>query len=142
MGRALQVNTSRNRRRGTMLRSNNMMNRYPQIQLLAWLATIALSACGDGDSPAGPSVTITAPTIVGPTSGEEVTETSPTLTVGNVNVSDGSPATYTFQVATDSSFSNIVAQSTGVSQGAGGQTSWQVNFQLTKEHEEHGRSHF
>jgi hypothetical protein len=41
-------------------------------------------------------------------------------------VSDGSSPTYTFQVATDSSFSNIVAQAEGIGQGGDGQTSWQT----------------
>jgi hypothetical protein len=114
------------------LREFNMMNRNWQIHLLACcIATVAFGACGNGDSPAGPSVTISAPTIIGPSSGEEVTENQPSLTAGNVSVSDGSQATYTFQVATDSGFSNIVAQTTGIPQGAEGETSWQVDVQLT-----------
>jgi hypothetical protein len=48
------------------------------------------------------------------------------LVVANVTVSDGSPATYTFEVARDESFSNIVAQRSGVAEDASGETSWRV----------------
>jgi hypothetical protein len=87
-----------------------------------------LVGCGGGsDSPTGPSVTVGAPTIVGPTAGATVSESQPTLTVGNVSMSDGGVPAYAFQVATDSAFSNIVAQTSGVGQGGEGQTSWQVS---------------
>lgn len=86
----------------------------------------AFGCSGGSDSPTGPSITIGAPTAVSPTEGETVSSSQPTLTVANVSVSDGTTPTYTFQVATDSSFSNIVAQASGIGQGSGGQTSWQV----------------
>ncbi len=69
-----------------------------------------------------------APVIVSPASGATVGETRPTLTVSNASVSSGT-ATYSFQVATDSGFSNIVAQTQGIGQGSG-QTSWQVSADL------------
>ncbi|MFQ5791588.1 MAG: hypothetical protein ACE5JI_14040, partial [Acidobacteriota bacterium] len=88
-----------------------------------------LAACSSGtDSPASITITISAPGIVSPTSGEQVGST-PTLTVANVTVSDGSTPTYTFQVATDSAFANIVAQASGIAQGSG-QTSWEVTGEL------------
>ena len=92
----------------------------------AVVATALLSGCGD-DSPNGmtPTITITAPGIVSPTGGN-VDDARPTLIVINVTVSDGSAASYTFQVATDESFTNIVAQVTGRAQDASGQTSWRV----------------
>lgn len=94
-------------------------------------AMAPLLGCGGGsDSPTGPSITISAPGIISPASGSLVSTSQPTLTVGNASVSDGSTPTYTFQVATDSGFSNIVAQTQGVSQGGDGQTSWQVSTPL------------
>lgn len=86
-----------------------------------------LGCSGGSDSPTGPSITISAPTPVSPTAGSSVSSAQPTLTVTNVSVSDGSSPTYNFQVATDSSFSNIVAQAQRIGQGADGQTSWQVS---------------
>ncbi len=91
-----------------------------------------LQACGgddNGGSGTTPTVTITAPNIVSPASGSQVSETRPTLTVSNVTVSNGVTPTYNFQVATDSGFTSIVAQVSGVGQGSG-QTSWQVNSDL------------
>jgi hypothetical protein len=91
-----------------------------------------LQACGgddNGGSGTEPTVTITAPNIVSPASGSQVSETRPTLTVTNVTVSNGTTPTYNFQVATDSGFTSIVAQTAGVGQGSG-QTSWQVNTDL------------
>ncbi len=103
---------------------------YKSISLSVVLSIAALSGCGGGsDSPTGPSTTISAPTPVSPTSGTTVAENQPTLTVNNVSVSDGSAPTYTFQVATDSGFGNIVAQVSGVGQGEG-QTSWTVSTPL------------
>ncbi len=77
------------------------------------------------------TITVTAPTIVSPASGSEDNETQPTLVVSNVTVSDGSTPSYTFQVASDSGFSDIVAQEANVAQGTSGQTSWQVTVELT-----------
>jgi hypothetical protein len=70
-----------------------------------------------------------APTIVSPTNGSTVTERRPTLTVSNASVSNQAAATYSFQVATESGFTNIVAQIQGVGQGSG-QTAWQVTTDL------------
>jgi hypothetical protein len=100
--------------------------------LTGGLLTLALTVgCGGGnDSPTGPSVTIGAPTIISPAAGSTVADAQPTLTVGNVTVSDGSTPTYTFQVATDSAFGNIVARASGIGQGGDGQTSWEVSTPL------------
>jgi hypothetical protein len=89
-------------------------------------------ACGSddgGDSGSSPTVTITAPGIVSPTSGSQVGETRPTLTVSNATASNGATPTYTFQVASDSSFNTMIVQQGGISQGSG-QTSWQVTQDL------------
>ncbi len=91
-----------------------------------------LTGCGSDESTNGStsvSVTITAPTIVGP-DGASVGE-RPTLVVANVTVSDGSGATYTFQVATDSNFANIVAESGAVEEDGSGETSWRVRSALS-----------
>jgi hypothetical protein len=107
-----------------------MWKTYTSISLSILLSVAALSACGGGsDSPTGPSITISAPTPVSPASGTTVPESQPTLTVNNVSVSDGSAPSYTFQVATDSGFGNIVAQASGVGQGES-QTSWTVSTPL------------
>ena len=100
------------------------------------LIPIALAAmlvyCGDDSDSGGStssSVTISAPSIVGPNSSTPTGDTQPTLTVNNASASGGSTPTYTFQVATDSGFANIVVQQSGLSQGSG-QTSWQVSQAL------------
>ncbi len=87
---------------------------------------LALAGCSDSGgngATTGGSVTVTAPGIVSPANGSQVSG-QVTFTVSNATVSDGSAATYTFQVADDSSFANIIIQTAGVAQGAGGQTSW------------------
>ena len=94
------------------------------------LLTGVLAGCGDSDSPAGPSVTISAPAIVSPQGGAEVNDEKPTLVVTNVTVSDGSTPSYTFQVARDTGFADIAAEVSGVAQDPGGQTSWRVNAAL------------
>jgi len=82
------------------------------------------------ESPAGPSVTISAPAAVSPAAGSQLSDAQPVLTVSNVSVSGGSTPSYSFQVATDSNFSTLVASAEGVGQGTGGQTSWQVSSPL------------
>ena len=101
---------------------------------LFFLAALSVAAgpfygCSD-DSPSGPSVTISAPGIVTPASGSETNEPKPTLTVTNVTVSDGSSASYMFQVAKDSGFTDIVAEIEGVGEAPSGQTSWKVTVNL------------
>jgi hypothetical protein len=111
------------------------------ITLNKWIATPLLfigavgffQACNAGTSDNGTSatITITAPGIVSPTSGSQVSEARPTLTISNATASNGATPTYTFQVATDSNFATMITQQGGVSQGSGGQTSWQVNVDLS-----------
>ncbi len=106
---------------------------------LLFLTALSLTAgsfygCSD-DSPSGPSVTFSAPGIVTPASGSETNEPKPTLTVTNVTVSDGSSASYMFQVAKDSGFTDIVVEIEGVGEAPGGQTSWKVTVNL--DHGEH-----
>lgn len=98
------------------------------------LAAAAFIACSDsgnsgggGGGGTGATITMTAPGIVGPQG--NLSENPPTLTVLNVTVSDGSTATYTFQVATDQAFATILRQITGVAQGSA-QTSWTLEAAL------------
>jgi hypothetical protein len=95
------------------------------------LAAALLLSCGDDSGNSGmttTTVTITAPGIVSPNGA--LVEARPTLVVANVTVSNGGSPTYSFQVATDADFANIVAQVTGVTQDLSGQTSWRVTVKL------------
>ncbi len=73
---------------------------------------------------------ITAPQIVSPASGSDVSESRPTLVVANASTSDGSTPIYTFQVAASSGFTELVDSVNGVAQGGNGQTSWRVSERL------------
>jgi hypothetical protein len=93
------------------------------------LALGLLAGCGDtggSGGSSGPSATVGAPGIVSPTGGAQVAG-SITLTVSNASVTGGSGTTlYAFQIASDAGFGNIVAQTSDVPEGSGGQTSWTV----------------
>jgi len=103
-----------------------------RLSLLAALAIVmgTVAGCGSNDSPSGPSVTISAPGIVTPQSGSEVSDARPTLVITNVTVSDGGAPSYTFQVARDPNFNDIAAEVSGVAQDPSGQTPWRVNVTL------------
>jgi len=94
------------------------------------LASVLFFGCGGNDSPAGPSVTLSAPGIVSPQGDSAVNDERPTLVVANVTVSDGSTPTYSFQVARDSGFADIAAEVSGVAQDGSGHTSWRVTNAL------------
>jgi hypothetical protein len=57
--------------------------------------------------------------------GATISESTPTLTVGNVTGGVGEP-TYRFEVARDSAFTDQIAAEEGIGQGSGGSTSWRV----------------
>lgn len=82
----------------------------------------SLAACS---SPSKPSVTLTAPGGVSPAQGAVIAyQKQPvTLTVQNATTTGKDPVTYTFEVATDADFTNIVQTKSGVTAGTGGQTS-------------------
>ncbi len=100
------------------------------VGLLVFTLALTLARCSDEDSaPSGPAPTLSAPVHVSPPSGS-FADSQPTLTVQNVTPSDGSTATYHFQVALGSSYSPVAAEQTGITAGSGGQTSWRVNVPL------------
>lgn len=106
-------------------------NHWPLV-IGAALSGLLLLSCGDngGGSSSGPSPTVGAPGIVSPPDGVELSG-EVTLTVSNATVSGGTGATtYTFQIATDSSFTDVAAQATGIPEGGNGQTSWTVASEL------------
>jgi hypothetical protein len=96
---------------------------------------IFTSACG-AESPTSPSdgssSTVTAPRLVQPASGATVTlGASPlTLVVENATATPAQTMTYTFEVATDASFSTRVFVQEGVTQGDAGRTSTTVTTTL------------
>ena len=104
-----------------------MKQTVPAILLLSTL----LASCEDEESSnTGTSVTIGAPGIVSPAEGAQVLG-QVTLTVSNATVSGGTgPARYTFQIATDSGFTDVAAQASDLPEGTGGQTSWTVGSEL------------
>jgi hypothetical protein len=90
------------------------------------LASLSLLfGCG-GEAPTNPShaVTITAPTIVEPANASTVTvgQVATMLVVGNSTSSASQPLTYSFEIATDPSFSTVIFSRAGVPQGDGGRT--------------------
>jgi len=108
----------------------NHLVRDQLVRLLALPLIGVLFGCGDTSAPSASSVTLGAPNIVSPATGTQLSGDEVTLTVTNVSVSGSATPTYSFQVATDSAFGNIVAQTSGVQQGSDGQTSWVVNTAL------------
>jgi hypothetical protein len=97
----------------------------------ATLVGFFLVSCGDDESSnQGPSVTIGAPAPVSPADGAAVLGRV-TLTVTNATVSGATgPARYTFQISSNSAFTDIGAQAGDIPEGAGGETSWSVSSQL------------
>jgi hypothetical protein len=94
---------------------------------------VAVAACGTS-TPAQPSgaatsssgtASVGAPVAMLPANGTQLkfSEQPVTLSAQNGVVSDSSTPTYTFEVATDSAFSNKVQTKDGVAQGSGPQTS-------------------
>ncbi|HSF17320.1 MAG TPA: hypothetical protein VLK65_17365 [Vicinamibacteria bacterium] len=94
---------------------------------------LGLASCGDSggssSGSSGPSVTVSAPAIVEPIDGAQVTG-QVTLTVANVSVTGGGTPTYTFQIAADSAFTDIVAQASDIPQDPSGRTSWTIGSEL------------
>lgn len=105
--------------------------RNASIGFMIAITAASLSGCSDSgnNGGTGATITISAPTIVSPNTSSPINENPPTLTVANVTVSDGSGASYTFQVATDASFASVLRQADNIAQGAS-QTSWTLGSSL------------
>jgi hypothetical protein len=101
---------------------------------------IAASACTRSKTPVQPSATaleadtsatasVTVPRPLTPAAGAVVRNIDQpmTLTVGNAVVTQNNTPTYTFEVASDSSFVTKVYTKSGVPQGANGQTSLTID---------------
>ncbi len=72
------------------------------------------------------------PTIVAPLDGVRVNTLRPTLAIGNTTDVDEDVLTYTFQVYSDAALTTLAASRVGQAAG-NGQTSWQVNLDLTED---------
>ena len=70
----------------------------------------------------GPST----PVIESPLFDAEITSLQPVLTVVNSTVTPPGPLTYDFEVYADAQLTNVVASATGIAEGVGLTTAWQV----------------
>jgi hypothetical protein len=92
---------------------------------LVLLAMLAAAACSSSTQPSG-SASVTAPIAgVGPAPDSTVryTDQPVTLSIANATVTQAAGTTYTFEVATDSSFATKVQTKSDVAEGSGGVTS-------------------
>jgi len=116
------------------------MKRGLALFLSPMLFGVFFLSCGDdgGSSPTTPSTTqqtpsvdssLTAPALRSPEGGEQLESLKPELVIENATGGSG-PRTYTFEVATDTAFQQIVAMEMNVREGLGGITSWEVNETL------------
>ena len=86
---------------------------------------LVLVACG---SPNKPSVSFASPAAASPSSGTALPGNQPvTLTIANAVRTASQTATYTFEVARDGGFANVVARQEDVAEGANGTTSAQFS---------------
>jgi PKD repeat protein len=76
----------------------------------------------------GPSV----PALVAPVAGVDVVDAEPLLVLTNSTDPQGEPLTYTFEVYEDAALTVFVTAMTSVPEGAGGETSWEVDVTLTE----------
>ncbi len=101
-----------------------MQRRFATIVAAIAMVTGVAAACSNGpSSPSGQS-SVTAPRQVSPVPNVTIRNVDQpvTLTVTNAIVTQSATATYTFEVATDSTFSNKVQTKAGIAQGSTGQT--------------------
>src|SRR5436309_13302009 len=114
---------------------NCSLTRAAVAALCLWSA-----ACSKSSTPAQPSATtsaaaasatssVTVPRPLTPAANAQVRNLDQpvTLVVGNAVVTQGSAATYTFEVASDAAFATKVYTKSGVAQGASGQTSLTID---------------
>lgn len=96
-------------------------------QRISWcVGAVLLTLAGCSKSPSQPTGTasVTAPALVRPAPNTTVrnVEQPVTLAVTNSLVTQSATTTYTFEVSSDSGFTNKVQTKTGVAEGTGGQT--------------------
>jgi hypothetical protein len=82
-----------------------------------------------GNALASADPTLSAPTLTFPPIGEAVQDLQPELQIGNATGGVGT-RTYTFELALDSAFQQIVLNEPGVTEGLGGVTRWRVTEAL------------
>ena len=112
---------------------------------LGTLVTIAaaMAACGGKDSPASPTpvaANLTAPALDSPAMNEQLDTLRPTLTVKNATADQSGNRTYEFQISDSQSFTTALTSpivgfaatvdKTGVTEAAGGKTSWTPDTDL------------
>ncbi len=114
-------------------------------------ALLALSGCSvtkssDPLSPtiAGPiaGVTISTPTAIQPSEGAQIaSDAQPViLEVNNATSNSVRPASYVFEIATDSGFANDILTKTGVAPGSGGHTNYKLTQMLPSDRTYYWRS--
>lgn len=118
------------------------MQRGLALFLSPMLLVTLIIGCGDsgGGSPTTPTTpqppaadtSLTAPSNRSPEEGEQLEELKPELVIGNAT-GGSSARTYTFEVASDGAFQQIVATDSGLREGLGGITTWQVSETLEAE---------
>ena len=93
-------------------------------------ATPAASDASTGAPVGTSSVSITSPVQITPADGQKFryADQPLTLTVRNAAATGSGAVTYTFQVASDAAFTNLVSTKDSVAQGANGQTSTQIDM--------------
>jgi len=89
----------------------------------AWMSTARFFVNTENDPPS-------VPTLSSPPDGSSVTETRPILQVTSATDPDLDELTYEFEVYSNAAGTNLVTSATGIPQGTGGSTSWQVNTNL------------
>jgi hypothetical protein len=106
-----------------------MKKRYLSVWVWSTVVLTMAVAC-EKQNPVGPSVALTTPQVVAPTNAQQFkfAEQPVTLTVKNAATVGTSAVTYSFQVASDSGFANLLYTKDGVTGGANGQTSMTISM--------------
>ena len=89
---------------------------------------ITLTLNGGGSSNTAP----TTPSASSPGNGAVLTDLTPALVINNSYDVDGDDLSYTFQVSTNSAFTNVVALTTSQAEGGGSTTTWNVSPALSE----------
>src|SRR4051812_46716649 len=121
-----------------------MMSRtFAVLGLVPCLCALAACEANKSSTPLSPSVAgpipgvqISAPKMLEPQSGSKIAiDKQPvTMLVENAGSTGQRPLTYTFEIATDTGFSNKVFTRQGIAQGDGGRTSLRMSDALGTGH--------